>query len=224
MKELLLVEDDKSFGYILSEYLQMKDFAVSWVQEAEKALKKLQEKNYDLAILDVMLPEMNGFEFAALLKNLAPQLPFIFLTARDMKIDQLKGYQLGAIDYVTKPIDEEVLVAKINAILNRPVRNTVDKPNHLQFEKLTLYFNEQLLKINEREIQLTSRENELLRMLMERQGKLVPRQDILNNLWESTDEFSRKSMDVFISRLRKYLQQDSEVKIRNVHGKGFILE
>ena len=119
MKQLVLVEDDNSFGYILSEYLRMKGYHVLWVKDGKQAVEMISAEQPDLAILDVMLPDTNGFELAARIKTLAPLASFIFLTARDLKVDQLKGYQLGADEYITKPVDEEVLVAKIEAILNR---------------------------------------------------------------------------------------------------------
>lgn len=219
---ILLVEDDASFGYVLSEYLTMKGYNTTWAKSEKAALEKLHASQYDLAILDVGLPDGNGFDLALSLKIIAPQTSFIFLTARDFKIDQLKGYKLGADEYVTKPIDEEVLVAKIDAILGR--RDQKKEVTDLVFDNLILHYKEQILDVGEVRHQLTARENDLLKMLMERQGKLVSRQELLMALWGSTDEFSRKSMDVFISRLRKYLQEGSTIKIRNIHSKGFVLE
>ena len=222
MKDILLVEDDPSFGYILSEYLKMKGYAVQWEKEGHTALKRLKQQPFDLAVLDVMLPDWTGFELAVSVKEIAPRLPFIFLTARDFKIDQLKGYQLGADEYITKPIDEEVLVAKVEVILGRHKQQA--PANCLQWKSVQLFYNEQLLEVGGKRFSLSSRENDLLKMLLEQQGKLVSRQLLLSTLWGATDEFSRKSMDVFISRLRKYLKEGGQLQIRNVHGKGFILE
>ncbi|MBL6447952.1 response regulator transcription factor [Fulvivirga sp. 29W222] len=218
---VLLVEDDSSFGYILSEYLTMKSFKTIWVKGEKAASEKLQTAQFDLAILDVGLSDGNGFSLAESLKVICPETPFIFLTARDFKIDQLKGYRLGADEYVTKPIDEEVLVAKIEAIMSRREQQNLVQ---LRFSNINLQYKEQLLEVGTNKYRLTTRENDLLKRLMERQGKLVSRKELLTALWGSTDEFSRKSMDVFISRLRKYLQEGSSVRIRNVHGKGFVLE
>lgn len=222
MKNILLVEDDPSFGYILSEYLKMKGYAVQWEKEGRAALESLKQQPFALAVLDVMLPDCTGFDLAVPVKEMAPRLPFIFLTARDFKIDQLKGYQLGADEYITKPIDEEVLVAKIEAILGRHQKEVL--PAFLQWKSVQLFYSNQLLKVGGKDFSLSSRENDLLKMLLEQQGKLVSRDLLLSFLWGATDEFSRKSMDVFISRLRKYLKEDGQVQIKNVHGKGFILE
>lgn len=222
MKHIVLVEDDPSFGYILSEYLRMKGYGVGWAKSGNEALEMIGKEQPDLAILDVMLPDTTGFELTASIRAKAANIAFIFLTARDLKVDQLKGYQLGADEYITKPVDEEVLVAKIEAILNRKTAQTVHAI--LNYKSLLLHENERLLKVGHKQFSLSARENDLLKKLMERPGKLVARQELLSMLWGSTDEFSRKSMDVFISRLRKYLQAGSGVQIRNVHRKGFILE
>jgi DNA-binding response OmpR family regulator len=222
MKQLILVEDDPSFGYILSEYLKMKGYRILWAKRGGEAQDLIEKEKPDLAILDVMLPDTTGFELADTIKTLSLATSFIFLTARDLKIDQLRGYQLGAEEYITKPVDEEVLVAKIEAILGR--KGPAQLLPVLQYKGLMLFDKEQLLKVGEEQHKLSTRENDLLRMLMGRPGSLVGRQELLMQLWGATDEFSRKSMDVFISRLRKYLPADGSVQIRNVHGKGFVLE
>ena len=160
MKKILLLEDDQSFGYILSEYLQMQDFEVIWVKSAEEALKVLQHQSFALAILDIMLPKMNGFELAAILKEQNSEMPFIFLSAKSLKIDKLKGYKLGAYDYVTKPIDEELLVAKINALLGQIGKRQVEKSEFMigkyQFlpDLFQLIENEQIIKLTPRETEL----------------------------------------------------------------------
>jgi DNA-binding response OmpR family regulator len=220
---ILLLEDDPSFGYILSEYLGMQHLTVDWAKSAEEALAWLAEKPYELALLDIMLPGMSGFELAQRLRQRHPALPFIFLSAKSLKVDQLKGYQLGAYDYVTKPVDEELLLAKIRALL------TQTSPGHgpggpYQIGRYHFAPAQFQLRYEEEVTRLTARETELLCLLCAHAQQLMPRQKALEQIWGSTDEFSRKSMDVFISRLRKYLAKDPRVRIDNVHGKGFILQ
>ena len=222
MVNILLVEDDKSFGYVLSEYMTLKNYKVTWKETAEEAIKELSKTSFDLAILDINLKQASGYDVAKDIKENYPSLPFIFLTARDLKIDQLKGYQLGAQEYIKKPIDEEILIAKIEAILTRKSLNyTINKD--LIWKDVVLNLSKRELLVNEETFQLTERECLLMKTLISNPEELVRRKKILLNLWDSNDEFSRNSMDVYISRLRKYISK-SQVTIRNVHGKGFVLE
>ena len=222
MDAILLLEDDESFGYILSEYLKMKALEVVWVKTAEAALQTLEQQSFRLAILDIMLPGMSGFELAQIIKRENPRLPFIFLSAKALKIDQLKGFQLGAYDYITKPIDEELLVAKIRALLTQ--QGSIAKQNQtFQIGNYTFSPASYQLQHPDGNRKLTAREADLLRLLCQHQGRLMPRKKALLQIWNANDEFSRKSMDVFISRLRRYLSADASISIENVHGKGFIL-
>jgi len=223
MNEILLLEDDESFGYILSEYLKMQDFNVIWVKSGESALKTLDQQKIALVILDIMLPGMDGFEVGRLIKNRDENIPFIFLSAKSLKIDQLKGFKLGAFDYITKPVDEELLVAKIKALLGYQKKEANEA---IDYQIGAYLFAPNLFKLTyqSEEIKLTARETALLQMLCEHQNQLLPRKKALKQIWGETDEFSRKSMDVFISHLRKYLSNDSAVSIENIHGKGFILK
>ena len=222
MVKILLVEDDKSFGYVLSEYMKLKNYQVIWKETVSQAIEALSNTQFNMAVLDINLKQASGFEVAQMIRSEVPNLPFVFLTARDLKIDQLKGYQFGAEEYITKPIDEEVLIAKIEAILSRNSSKTS--------EEKELIYKDVMLDVEKRELNsngithnLTQRENLLMRYLILKPQELVSRKLILQNLWDSEDEFSRNSMDVYISRLRKLLSK-SNVVIRNVHGKGFILE
>jgi len=222
MQKILLIEDDESFGYILSEYLSLHDFEIHWAKSAKEGLEKVNRTAFDLGIFDIMLPDQNGYEVAAQIKSICPTLPFIFLSAKSLKIDKLKGYKLGADDYVTKPVDEELLLAKIRALVKR------SSPKSNQSEQFTIgkyHFDHQLqrLSFGEEVFKLTQREAELLRMLCQNQNQLLSRTHALSTIWGATDEFSRKSMDVFISHLRKYLKKDPHISIVNIHGKGFIL-
>ncbi|MEL6989616.1 MAG: response regulator transcription factor, partial [Bacteroidota bacterium] len=188
MNEILLLEDDQSFGYILSEYLSMKDFKVTWVKSAEEAWRKITSQTFDLAIFDIMLPKMNGFELAEKLRIEKENLPFIFLSAKSLKIDKLKGYKLGAYDYVTKPVDEELLVAKIQSILSH-TKQKQENQNLYKIGAYQFYPQAYKLEFNGEHIKLTGKEAELLKMLCVCQGQLLPRKKALREIWGSTDEF-----------------------------------
>ena len=222
---ILLVEDDETLGYLLSEYLKLKKFEVFWCKNVTEARDKLIRHKFQLAILDVMLPDIDGFTFAEQISSTNPDLPFIFLTARSLKTDVLKGFAIGAVDYLKKPIDEEELVARIHAILKRnssPNSLAVNQNKeiaqfHFDPQKQELTFKGQVQS-------LTARENDILLMLASNINQLTTYQDILVNIWGENDYFNRKSLNVYISNLRKYLSEDESIKIENVHRKGFILK
>jgi len=221
--KLLLVEDDDSLGYLLSEYLKMKNFSVQWVKNGKDALSIILKEPFDLCILDVMMPEMDGFKLAENIKQKNINIPFLFLTARSLKIDLLKGYSLGAIDYIRKPIDEEELVVRLNSLL-RIIKSKDKKEEELY--KIGIYTYSQSnyeLKINDEKRQLTARESELLLYLWKNKNNICRHKDILDSLWGKNDYFNRKSLNVFITRLRKYLAKDNTIKIENIHNQGFIL-
>lgn len=222
MHRILLLEDDPSFGYILSEYLVMQDFSVEWVKTGLEARAAFKTEVFDLAILDIMVPGLNGFELAKWLQQQQEAIPFIFLSARSLKVDQLKGYKLGAYDYITKPVDEELLVAKIRVLLDRlPPEEAL----MAEYQIGAYSFDRKQFRLihSEDSIKLTAREAALLTLLCQHQGRLLPRKLALQKIWGRADEFNRKSMDVFISHLRKYLAKDPSIRIENVHGEGFIL-
>ena len=222
---LLLVEDDESLGYLLSEYLQIKEFQVTWAKTGKAALQAIEREQLDLAILDIMLPDLDGFTLAGQIKQKHPELPFIFLSARSLKVDVLKGFSLGAVDYLKKPIDEEELVARIQNLLDRLVRPDFSLPQE-QVHSIGEYSfnsNSQELIHNGNTTALTARESELLLYLSQNRNKLCSHKDILNLLWGKNDYFNRKSLNVFIFHLRKYLSEDPRIRIDNVHKKGFIL-
>ena len=220
---LLLVEDDESLGYMLSEYLGLKGFNVTWKKNASTALDTAVAEALDLCILDVSLPGEDGFTLAQKIKDRRPALPFVFLTARSMKPDILKGFKHGADDYITKPVDEEELVARLHAILRRTENRREEKTGQLSLGGLTFHPENQEISAGDERISLTKKETQLLKMLCANPGELVPTDQILRELWGRSDFFNRRSMDVFISRLRKKLRADPSVHIENVHGKGFIL-
>ena len=220
---LLLVEDDASLGYLLTEYLKMKDFSVSWVKNGKDALSILSEQPFDLCILDVMMPDMDGFKLAENIKQRNISIPFLFLTARSLKVDLLKGYSLGAIDYIRKPIDEEELVVRLHSLLSILTETKQKEEELYRIGKYTYSTSNFELKINDEKRQLTSRESELLLYLLNNKNNISQHKDILNTLWGKNDYFNRKSLNVFITRLRKYLSKDASIKIENVHNQGFIL-
>lgn len=224
MKTILLAEDNQTLGYILSEYLEMNDFKVVWAKDGNEGFECFQKNTVDLCILDVMMPEQDGFSLAKKIKSVNPATPIIFLTAKSLKTDKLKGFKLGADDYIVKPIDEELLVARVQAVLNRT------QPNQSQAVKETYQigqylfdYDAQVLEYNGKSQKLSQREAEVLKMLCVNKNQVMRRDLALKQIWGDNDYFTRRSMDVFISKLRKYLQNDTSVKITNIHGKGFIL-
>ncbi|MEQ6165773.1 response regulator transcription factor [Ekhidna sp. MALMAid0563] len=223
MNRILLVEDDQNLGYILKEYLQMNDLIVEWVKDGEEGIKVFESSKFDLCILDIMMPKKDGFEVARDIKAKSPEIPLIFLTAKSLKIDKLKGFKAGCDDYIVKPVDEEELIARIHAVLRRS-NNLRQVKDSYQIGKFSFDPKNQKLSIDQNLIQLTQKESKILHILCISAGELVESDHILKELWGQNDYFKRRSMDVFISKLRKYLSADPSVQITNVHGKGYILE
>lgn len=224
--KLILVEDDTSLGYLLSEYLGMKGFGVTWTKNAQEALKKIETNVFNLAILDVMLPDMDGFELSQKVKAINPELPFLFLTARSLKIDVLKGFSLGAVDYLKKPIDEEELVVRINALLSRLVSDPDSELQETNFKigDYTLNTESFELRYNSEPIKLTGKEFDLLTLLAKNMNQLCTHKEILTTIWDKNDYFNKKSLNVFISHLRKHLSRDPRISIVNVNRRGFMLK
>ena len=225
-RNILLVEDDESLGYLLSEYLKMKDFEITWSKKSDEVLTLIEKHDFDLIILDVMMPGMDGFTLAAKIKQSFAVIPFIFLTARSLKVDVLKGFSLGAVDYLKKPIDEEELVVRINTLLKTLQTNQTGSFNRSRFELGNYIYNHdnQQLTFKKKVIQLTVRENTLLYLLVSKQNEICTHKEILNSIWGKNDYFNKKSLNVFISRLRKYLSEDPAITIENIHNQGFILK
>ena len=221
--EIFLLEDDLSFGSVLKSYLEINDFRVTWVDNGKYALDRFLNGQFDLCLLDVMLPHTDGFTIAAQIRKLNPEIPFIFLTAKTLREDILTGYHIGADDYVTKPFDSEVLLYKIKAILKR-IRPGVQSDTPV-YEIGTYRFDYSLRQIsgNGPTGQLSPKEAELLKLLCEHRNNLLPREVALTKIWGDDGYFTARSMDVFITRLRKYLSGDPAVEIKNIHGSGFIL-
>jgi len=221
--KILLVEDDATLGYILQEYLEMKNFSVHWSQNGIEGLKALKKERFDLCILDVMMPEMDGFTMAGKMKEAGYHIPLLFLTAKSLKVDVLKGFSLGADDYIIKPVEEEELVARIQAILKRSDFAQTQQTAIFTIGKYQFDSANQKLSFQGADKYLTEREAQVLKLLCLHKGNLLSRQHVLNTIWGKNDYFNRRSMDVFISKLRKYLSKDERIQIMNVHGSGFIL-
>ncbi|MEO9485086.1 MAG: response regulator transcription factor [Ekhidna sp.] len=224
MGRILLVEDDESFGYILQEYLELHDFTVTLSKDGEEGLRTFQEHTFDLCLLDVMMPLKDGFTLAKEIRDLDPGMPFMFLTAKALKVDKLKGFRLGCDDYIVKPIDQELLIARIKALIKRTNQDTVANNRSYHIGKYHFDFNNQLLSIGDQAQRLTEKEAKILQLLCENKHEVLDRSKALKHVWGKSDFFNRKSMDVFIHKLRQYLKADPAVQIVNVHGKGFVLQ
>ncbi len=225
-KRLLLVEDDPSFGTVLRDYLALNDYDVIHALDGEEGLEKYKENTFDICILDVMMPKKDGFSLAKDIKEINPDTPIIFLTAKSLKEDVLKGYQVGADDYVLKPFDSEVLLYKINVVLQRKNSNVLEKDySQEEFVIGAFEFNSKLrsLKINGKQYKLSPKENELLKLLCLYKDDLMPRELALTRIWHDDNYFTSRSMDVYIAKLRKYLKPDTSIEIENIHGEGFRL-
>jgi len=223
MYTILLVEDDNSLGYILKEYLEMHNFTIVLAKDGEQGLQVFNRLHFDLCILDVMLPKKDGFTLAHEIKQLNENTPVIFLTSKALKIDKLKGFKLGADDYILKPVDEEELIARIEAVLRRTSVTQQKEPASFTIGKYIFDYSNQILVLGEKKQSVTAKEAAVLKLLCEHKGRILDRKNALKKLWGESDFFTRRSMDVFISHLRKYLSDDPSVEIKNVHGKGYVL-
>ncbi|HNT94018.1 MAG: response regulator transcription factor [Bacteroidales bacterium] len=219
--KLLLAEDDIDFGNILSQYLSMSGFEVTLARNGREAWDLYHNTNPDICVLDIMMPEMDGFTLAEKLRAKDPGIPFIFLTAKSMREDMVRGLRLGADDYITKPFDPEMLLLRINNILRRVYSIAEDE---YTISGTTLRFNALELLTPAGKEKVTLREAQLLRHLMMNRNKPLTREQILTEIWGEDDYFLGRSMDVFISRLRKYLASDPGISLRTLRGMGFVLE
>lgn len=221
MIRILIVEDDLDLGNLLKQYLEAKAFYVHRVYDGIEARKELKQNSYEILIVDVMMPREDGFELAKNLQTQYPELPFLFVTARKAKEDIITGLKLGADDYITKPFDADELILRIQNILKRKQSTEVPKAETLQIGKFTFEPNNLTLVYEDWAKPLTDKEAQLLNYLVLHKNQLIRREDVLNLFWKETDFFSGRSLDVFISRLRKYLSKDPSVVIESVRGIGF---
>ncbi len=225
-KSILLVEDDPNFGRILKDYLTINSYDVTLAVNGIEGFEKFNRSEYDLCILDIMMPFKDGLTLAKEIREINDGIPIIFLTAKNLKDDVLKGYKIGADDYLTKPFDSEILLAKIKSILNRKPKVNLEQNDQFEFEFGEFNFNSKLRilsHIKGSNFKLSPKENQLLRMLVINFDDLLPRDIALNKIWRDANYFTSRSMDVYIAKLRKYLEQDDSLKIINVHGEGFRL-
>ena len=225
-KKILLVEDDPNFGTVLKDYLALNDYNVTHAKDGIEGLIMFKNNNFDLCILDVMMPRKDGFSLAQDIRSSNKEIPIIFLTAKTLKEDVLRGYQVGADDYLNKPFDSEVLLFKIKAILQRKESDTSAEDEQFEFEIGSFFFNSKLrhLSVGENEPQkLSPKESKLLKMLALHKNDLMPRELALTKIWRDDNYFTSRSMDVYIAKLRKYLKLDESVEILNIHGEGFRL-
>lgn len=221
---LLVVEDDLHMGFLLMEMLQDDGYRVRVAKDGVSALEHLKKENFDICLLDVMMPKLDGFGVARNIKNLYPSTPFLFVTARMLKDDKLKGYDLGAEDYLVKPFDEQELLCKLNVILRRK-QSTKDanEPTTFEIGKYHFDFSRMELKFGEEIIRITEKESKVLKQLCLYKNRILRRDDAVEMIYGKKDYFHGRSFDVFISKLRKLLSRDASVSIDNVYKVGFIL-
>jgi len=221
--KILLAEDDLNLGMLLVDYLETEGFEVKLCKDGDLALKAFTANQFDLCLLDVMMPKIDGFSLAKEMRKKDKVIPVIFITARSLKEDKLKGYDLGADDYVTKPFDEEELLWKIKALIRRiPESKAEQKTEIISIGKYVFDFNNQSLIINSSTKRITEKECDILKYLSDHRNKVIKREEMLKDLWGENDYFFGRSLDVFITKMRKYLKEDPELSIENVFGVGFI--
>jgi len=222
--KILLAEDDENLGSLLREYLQAKSYVAHWLSDGEKAYKSFEKNRYDICILDIMMPNKDGITLAREIRMIDPEMPIIFLTAKSMKEDVLEGFSVGADDYMTKPFSMEELIYRIEAILRR-TQGIGQQNKQTDFDIGQFHFNanKQLLTLDSNSVKLTTKESELLKLLCNNANNVLERNFALKSIWIDDNYFNARSMDVYITKLRKYLKDDPAVEILNIHGKGYKL-
>lgn len=225
--KILLVEDDKNFGDVLRSYLEMNEYDVTLEEDGEAGLARFQQDSFDLCIFDVMMPKKDGITLAQEVREEDQHVPIVFLTAKTMKEDVIKGFQAGADDYIPKPFAPEELLYRIQAILKRSQKPERQKKEIREFQIGKYHFNYPLRILtfgdNESKDKLSPKESELLRMFCLYLNDILPRSTALKEIWGEDNYFTARSMDVFVTKLRKYLKKDDSIEIINIHGNGFQL-
>ena len=225
-KHVLLVEDDVNFGTVLRDYLQLNGYKVLLARNGLEGFEKFKKNEFDICILDVMMPYKDGFTLATEIRSKDKSMPIVFLTAKSMKEDVLKGYKIGADDYLTKPFDAEILLKKLAVLIQR-TQNSVQKSKPKSRIIIgDFIFNPRLRTLKykkDKSTNLSPKENQLLLMLVETQNDFLSRSNALKEIWDDDNYFTSRSMDVYIAKLRKYLREDTSVEIANIHGEGFRL-
>lgn len=221
--KILYVEDDVYLSYVTKDNLELKGYVIVWVKNGEEALQAFREESFDLCILDIMLPRLDGFSVAEVIRKENEDIPILFLSAKTLKEDRIKGLTIGGDDYITKPFSIEELVLKIEVFLKRSkIQKTESTQNLAELGKLYFDFENLELSDNETSSRLTLREAELLNLFCQNKNRLLKKEEILNNLWKDDSYFLSRSLDVFVSRLRKHLKKDSRLRIETIHGVGFV--
>lgn len=224
MKRILYVEDDKTLSFLTSDSLRMHGYDVVVCENGEEGWEQFQKGTIDLCVLDVMLPQMDGFTLAKKIREMNADVPILFLTAKTLVEDKISGLKIGGDDYIVKPFSMEELLLKIDIFLKRSKKTENRNENEFQLGKFVFQLQQLKLKGPKKLHKLTSREADLLHFFIQHKNELVKREEILKALWGSDDYFLGRSLDVFISRLRKYFIEDQRIKLENVHGVGFILQ
>lgn len=220
---VLLAEDDENLGSLLREYLQAKSYDAHWVTDGDKAFKSFEKNKYDICILDIMMPVKDGFTLAKEIRMLNRDVPIIFLTAKSMKEDVFEGFSIGADDYITKPFSMEELLYRMQAILRRTKGDMNKKQEIYNIGRYRFDTNKHLLILDDKEQKLTTKESELLRLLCNNANQVLERNFALRTIWIDDNYFNARSMDVYITKLRKYLKEDPSIEIMNIHGTGYKL-
>ena len=225
-KQILLVEDDVNFGTVLRDYLQLNGYKVVLARNGLEGFEKFKKNEFDICILDVMMPYKDGFTLAKEIRSKDKTTPIVFLTAKSMKEDVLKGYKIGADDYLTKPFDAEILLKKLEVLILRTEKSVQKSKPKSRIAIGDFIFNPRLRTLTYKKdipTNLSPKENQLLLMLVETQNDLLSRNKALEEIWNDDNYFTSRSMDVYIAKLRKYLRLDTSVEIANIHGEGFRL-
>lgn len=222
--KILLLEDDRNLGLVISEHLKMNGYDVILCRNGKEGLKEYQNQSFDLCLADIMMPELDGFTFARRIRESGDETPLIFLTAKSLQEDKIEGFKIGCDDYITKPFSVQELLLRIQAVLKR-AGGANPASNRCEFEIGLYKFNSQTQTLigPDVEYKLTSKESELLRLFCLSMNQVLKRQNALKAVWGDESYFSGRSMDVFISKLRKYLKNDGRIEIVNVHGQGYKL-
>lgn len=224
-QSILIAEDDTNFGMMLKFFLESNGFQVTLCENGSLAIDAFRDNLFDLCILDIMMPYVDGFTVAECIAKSSPNIPFVFLTAKALKDDQIKGYKIGASDYLIKPFDPEILLLKIQVLLKNTGNLSVTS-NVFQIGNFEFDHEKRLLALDKKIIKLSPKESDLLKLLCEKQEEVLTHEEALIKIWKNDDYFTKQSMNVFITKLRKYLAQDSkyQILIENLHSKGFILK
>ena len=220
---ILLCEDDENLGMLLREYLQAKGYQATLCPDGEVGYREFLKTKYDICVLDVMMPKKDGFTLAKEIRQANAEIPIIFLTAKVLKEDILEGFKIGADDYITKPFSMEELVFRVEAILRRVRGKKIKEATQYQIGRFMFDTQKQLLTIGDKQTKLTTKENELLALLCAHANDILQRDFALKSIWIDDNYFNARSMDVYITKLRKHLKDDEQIEIINIHGKGYKL-